>query len=264
MRRLGLTLLAVVVTSGCFRSTTTITVKQDGSGVIDQEIGASAQAPWRCCATSSGVRRRQEDVCRRSAVRARAGAGGGCGDGRAVRVGRAGQDGRGRRLPRALRVRRCDEGEVQREQDPARPRGWAAEKAERATVCVRVRQERRHFRADDQHARAEAGRAGHAAEDAGQQRIARRTTRRRCRCSCRCSAACTSTSRSSSTGESSRPTRRTSPDRRSRCCSSISTRSARRMARCRSCSRSPTRGMLKDIPGVRMSTDPVLTIEFGR
>ena len=44
MRRLGLTLLAVVVTSGCFRSTTTITVKQDGSGVIDQEIGASAGA----------------------------------------------------------------------------------------------------------------------------------------------------------------------------------------------------------------------------
>ena len=44
MRRLGLTLLAVVVTSACFRSTTTITVKQDGSGVIDQEIGASAGA----------------------------------------------------------------------------------------------------------------------------------------------------------------------------------------------------------------------------
>jgi hypothetical protein len=44
MRRLGLTLLAVVVCSACFRSTTTITVKQDGSGVIDQEIGASAQA----------------------------------------------------------------------------------------------------------------------------------------------------------------------------------------------------------------------------
>jgi hypothetical protein len=44
MRRLGLTLLAVVVTSGCFRSTTTITVKQDGSGVIDQEVGASASA----------------------------------------------------------------------------------------------------------------------------------------------------------------------------------------------------------------------------
>ena len=44
MRRLGLILLAVVVTSGCFRSTTTITVKQDGSGVIDQESGASAGA----------------------------------------------------------------------------------------------------------------------------------------------------------------------------------------------------------------------------
>jgi hypothetical protein len=44
MRRLGFLLLAVVVTSGCFRSTTTITVKQDGSGVIDQEIGASAGA----------------------------------------------------------------------------------------------------------------------------------------------------------------------------------------------------------------------------
>ena len=40
----GLTLLAVVVTSACFRSTTTITVKQDGSGTIDQEIGASAGA----------------------------------------------------------------------------------------------------------------------------------------------------------------------------------------------------------------------------
>jgi hypothetical protein len=44
MRRLGLTLLAVVVTSGCFRSTTTITIKQDGSGGIDQELGASAGA----------------------------------------------------------------------------------------------------------------------------------------------------------------------------------------------------------------------------
>jgi hypothetical protein len=43
MRRLGLTLLAVVVCSACFKSTTTITVKQDGSGVIDQEVGASAQ-----------------------------------------------------------------------------------------------------------------------------------------------------------------------------------------------------------------------------
>jgi hypothetical protein len=44
MRRLGVTLLAVIVTSGCLRSTTTITVKQDGSGTIDQEIGASTGA----------------------------------------------------------------------------------------------------------------------------------------------------------------------------------------------------------------------------
>jgi hypothetical protein len=44
MRRVGLALLAVVITSGCIRSTTTITVKHDGSGVIDQEIGASAGA----------------------------------------------------------------------------------------------------------------------------------------------------------------------------------------------------------------------------
>jgi hypothetical protein len=44
MRRLCLTLLAVVACSACFRSTTTITVKQDGSGVIDHEVGASPQA----------------------------------------------------------------------------------------------------------------------------------------------------------------------------------------------------------------------------
>jgi hypothetical protein len=44
MRRLCLTLLAVAVCSGCFRATTTITVKQDGSGTLDQEIGATAQA----------------------------------------------------------------------------------------------------------------------------------------------------------------------------------------------------------------------------
>ncbi len=44
MRRLCVTLLAVVVCSACFRSTTTITVKQDGSGVIDHEAGASPQA----------------------------------------------------------------------------------------------------------------------------------------------------------------------------------------------------------------------------
>jgi hypothetical protein len=41
---LALALLTVVVCSGCFRATTAITVKADGSGVIDQEIGASAQA----------------------------------------------------------------------------------------------------------------------------------------------------------------------------------------------------------------------------
>jgi hypothetical protein len=44
MRRLALALLAVVVCSGCFRATTTITVKADGSGIIDQEVGASPQA----------------------------------------------------------------------------------------------------------------------------------------------------------------------------------------------------------------------------
>jgi hypothetical protein len=36
--------LAIVVSSGCFRVTTKITVRQDGSGVIDQDVGASAQA----------------------------------------------------------------------------------------------------------------------------------------------------------------------------------------------------------------------------
>ena len=44
MRRLGLVLLVAALASGCLRSTTTITVKQDGSGTIDQEVGASAGA----------------------------------------------------------------------------------------------------------------------------------------------------------------------------------------------------------------------------
>jgi len=44
MRRLTLVLVGVVLCSGCFRSTTTITVRQDGSGVIDQDLGASPQA----------------------------------------------------------------------------------------------------------------------------------------------------------------------------------------------------------------------------
>ena len=44
MRRLCLTLLAVAVCSGCFRATTVITVKQDGSGTLDQELGFTAQA----------------------------------------------------------------------------------------------------------------------------------------------------------------------------------------------------------------------------
>jgi hypothetical protein len=44
MRRLGLVLLAVALTSGCLRSTTTITVKRDGTGTMDQEIGATPQA----------------------------------------------------------------------------------------------------------------------------------------------------------------------------------------------------------------------------
>jgi hypothetical protein len=44
MQRFVLVLLSVVLCSGCFRATTTITVKQDGSGTIDQEVGASAGA----------------------------------------------------------------------------------------------------------------------------------------------------------------------------------------------------------------------------
>ncbi len=47
MRRLTFAVAAVLValvSSGCFRVTTKITVKQDGSGVIDQDVGASAQA----------------------------------------------------------------------------------------------------------------------------------------------------------------------------------------------------------------------------
>lgn len=44
MRRLVLVLLAAALGSGCLRSTTTITVKQDGSGTLDQEIGATPQA----------------------------------------------------------------------------------------------------------------------------------------------------------------------------------------------------------------------------
>jgi hypothetical protein len=44
MRRFLVALLVVVVCSGCFRATTIISVKQDGSGTIDQEVGASAQA----------------------------------------------------------------------------------------------------------------------------------------------------------------------------------------------------------------------------
>ena len=44
MRRLGLVLLVAAMASGCLRSTTSITVKQDGSGTMDQEIGATPQA----------------------------------------------------------------------------------------------------------------------------------------------------------------------------------------------------------------------------
>jgi hypothetical protein len=44
MRRVGLILLVAALASGCLRSTTTITVKQDGSGTVDQEIGATPQA----------------------------------------------------------------------------------------------------------------------------------------------------------------------------------------------------------------------------
>ena len=44
MRRLGLVLLVAALASGCLRSTTSITVKQDGSGTMDQEIGATPQA----------------------------------------------------------------------------------------------------------------------------------------------------------------------------------------------------------------------------
>jgi hypothetical protein len=44
MRRLGLMLLAAACLTGCLRSTTAITVKQDGSGTVDQEIGATTQA----------------------------------------------------------------------------------------------------------------------------------------------------------------------------------------------------------------------------
>ena len=44
MRRVGLILLVAALASGCLRATTTITVKQDGSGTLDQEIGATPQA----------------------------------------------------------------------------------------------------------------------------------------------------------------------------------------------------------------------------
>jgi hypothetical protein len=44
MRRLLIALLALVSCSACLRATTTITVRQDGSGTIDQEIGMSPQA----------------------------------------------------------------------------------------------------------------------------------------------------------------------------------------------------------------------------
>ena len=44
MRRLGLVLLVAALAAGCLRSTTTITVKRDGSGTMDQEIGATPQA----------------------------------------------------------------------------------------------------------------------------------------------------------------------------------------------------------------------------
>jgi len=44
MRRVGLILLVAALASGCLRSTTTITLKQDGSGTMDQEIGATPQA----------------------------------------------------------------------------------------------------------------------------------------------------------------------------------------------------------------------------
>src|SRR4051812_23620723 len=59
MRRFALVLVGVVVCSGCFRSTTVITVKQDGSGVIDQDLGASPQAMalLRSFDTSGGDRK---------------------------------------------------------------------------------------------------------------------------------------------------------------------------------------------------------------
>lgn len=64
MRRFVLALLSMVLCSGCFRATTTITVKQDGTGTIDQEVGASAGAlaMLRNFSASSGGQKPDADV----------------------------------------------------------------------------------------------------------------------------------------------------------------------------------------------------------
>jgi hypothetical protein len=64
MRRLVLAVLSIALCSGCFRATTTITVKQDGSGTIDQEIGASAgaMAMLRNFASSNGSQKADADM----------------------------------------------------------------------------------------------------------------------------------------------------------------------------------------------------------
>src|SRR4051794_21016145 len=62
MRRVGLILLVAALASGCLRATTTINVKQDGSGTLDQEVGATPQALAMLRSFSSGGGDKPADV----------------------------------------------------------------------------------------------------------------------------------------------------------------------------------------------------------
>jgi hypothetical protein len=154
MRRLGLTLLAVVVTSACFRSTTTITVKQDGSGVIDQEIGASAGAMALLRNFSSGDqadKKTSADVQLFGPEQAQAAAaamGVRFVSGEPVKTAEV----EGYSAHFAL----DDVTKVKFSVNKTPPR--VRRRRQRTAVCVRVRQEQRQFRADDQHSEPKPGR----------------------------------------------------------------------------------------------------------
>ena len=160
------------VASGCFRSTTTITVKQDGSGTIDQEIGASAGAMALLRNFASGDqadKKTSADVQLFGPEQAQAAAaamGVRFVSGEPVKTAEV----EGYRAHFAFDDVTKVKFSVNK--TPPGPGAGAAEKAEDPPFAFGFAKGQRQFRADDQHSRAEAGRNGHAAEDAGQQRIA--------------------------------------------------------------------------------------------